>query len=420
MLSSCATAFHDSVLVFTSLCVCFLCSTGPLEASAWIKVGGDPDCVLLYSGLRTVRRRGDLFRGTSICFRGRGACVCCSCVDGTVQWCWIRSPVPCFVQTNEFPTFATALWWSSCIVSGNGYGDHIPQSWPGKVIAALVGLLGVLTVALPSGIIGATFVEIMANSNRDTALSSFFSKGGAQDVAGAPMGFGASSTTLNGIAPKKRRNFGDVSKSQRNSRLRHRQSVSSTLSEVDSYTYLPDAIRSRRGSSISTASLPAHANDPYAQTYRNQRLRGTSNVHRARPRRGSNQSTSAGPVVARRSSGGSTTAESPTSAAAADPAGSNAGNSPSSPQTTEAANAPNPLVAGVFQENQELRDRVAALEKKLADLVLSQRPAPLLPSAAAAATSSHEGSEALRCPVCASMLEVALKSQENPQPSPTR
>lgn len=56
---------------------------------------------------------------------------------------------------------AHRLWWSVTTLTTVGYGDVCPVTPAGKVVAACVSILGIAMFALPTGIIGAGFVEEM-------------------------------------------------------------------------------------------------------------------------------------------------------------------------------------------------------------------------------------------------------------------
>ncbi|CAB4061655.1 KCNQ5 [Lepeophtheirus salmonis] len=66
-------------------------------------------------------------------------------------------------HNDDFKSFADALWWgvhnylkqiTLCTV---GYGDAVPKSWKGKIIASCCALLGISFFALPAGILGSGF-----------------------------------------------------------------------------------------------------------------------------------------------------------------------------------------------------------------------------------------------------------------------
>ena len=61
------------------------------------------------------------------------------------------------VEHGKFSTFAHALWWGFITVCTVGYGDAVPVTWKGKVIACFCALFGISFFALPAGILGSGF-----------------------------------------------------------------------------------------------------------------------------------------------------------------------------------------------------------------------------------------------------------------------
>ncbi|XP_013779290.2 potassium voltage-gated channel subfamily KQT member 1-like [Limulus polyphemus] len=57
-------------------------------------------------------------------------------------------------KPTNFTNFADALWWGVITLCTVGYGDTVPTTWPGKIIAAFCALLGISFFALPAGIMG--------------------------------------------------------------------------------------------------------------------------------------------------------------------------------------------------------------------------------------------------------------------------
>ena len=55
---------------------------------------------------------------------------------------------------EQFGSFAHALWWGFITVCTVGYGDSVPVTWKGKVIACVCALFGISFFALPAGILG--------------------------------------------------------------------------------------------------------------------------------------------------------------------------------------------------------------------------------------------------------------------------
>jgi len=62
-------------------------------------------------------------------------------------------------QPESFSSIPAALWWTVMTVTTVGYGDIIPITPLGKVIAGIVTLTGVLVLALPSAIMATGFIE---------------------------------------------------------------------------------------------------------------------------------------------------------------------------------------------------------------------------------------------------------------------
>ncbi|KRX19200.1 Potassium voltage-gated channel subfamily KQT member 5, partial [Trichinella nelsoni] len=60
-------------------------------------------------------------------------------------------------ENEQFSTFADALWWGVITLCTVGYGDRVPQTWQGKIVASFCSLLGISFFALPAGILGSGF-----------------------------------------------------------------------------------------------------------------------------------------------------------------------------------------------------------------------------------------------------------------------
>ncbi|XP_038119168.1 potassium voltage-gated channel subfamily KQT member 4 isoform X17 [Culex quinquefasciatus] len=61
------------------------------------------------------------------------------------------------VDKTKFNNFAQALWWGVITLCTVGYGDMVPETWQGKIIASFCALLGISFFALPAGILGSGF-----------------------------------------------------------------------------------------------------------------------------------------------------------------------------------------------------------------------------------------------------------------------
>jgi voltage-gated potassium channel len=63
------------------------------------------------------------------------------------------------VQPKNFGTIPDAMWWAIVTLSTIGYGDVVPVTPAGKLVAAATGMTGLIMVALPIGIIATAFAN---------------------------------------------------------------------------------------------------------------------------------------------------------------------------------------------------------------------------------------------------------------------
>ncbi|MFC1748007.1 ion transporter [Pseudomonadota bacterium] len=64
-------------------------------------------------------------------------------------------------QPEVFGDIPSALWWVVVTLTTVGYGDAIPATVLGKLLGAVIMLLGVGMVALPAGMLASRFSEVM-------------------------------------------------------------------------------------------------------------------------------------------------------------------------------------------------------------------------------------------------------------------
>ncbi|XP_029911577.1 potassium voltage-gated channel subfamily KQT member 2-like isoform X4 [Myripristis murdjan] len=67
---------------------------------------------------------------------------------------------------NEFETYADALWWGLITLTTIGYGDKVPKTWNGRLLAATFSMIGVAFFALPAGILGSGFALKVQEQHR--------------------------------------------------------------------------------------------------------------------------------------------------------------------------------------------------------------------------------------------------------------
>ena len=62
-------------------------------------------------------------------------------------------------QPEAFGSIPRSLWWACVTMTTVGYGDVVPYSAFGKLIAALTSMGGIVVIAIPTGILAASFSD---------------------------------------------------------------------------------------------------------------------------------------------------------------------------------------------------------------------------------------------------------------------
>ncbi len=73
-------------------------------------------------------------------------------------------------QPEVFASIPHSMWWSIITLTTVGYGDVYPITAGGKVLAAVIAVLGIGMFALPTGILGAAFVEEIQTRRKGSRL----------------------------------------------------------------------------------------------------------------------------------------------------------------------------------------------------------------------------------------------------------
>lgn len=76
-------------------------------------------------------------------------------------------------QPEAFRNALSGIWWSVSALLTVGYGDIYPITVTGKAMAIIISFLGVMAVAIPTGIISAGFVENYSEISRENILLDF-------------------------------------------------------------------------------------------------------------------------------------------------------------------------------------------------------------------------------------------------------
>ncbi|WP_105617003.1 ion transporter [Vallitalea okinawensis] len=67
----------------------------------------------------------------------------------------------------EFETLSDALWWAIATLTTVGYGDIYPTTDGGRLLSAIIAVLGIGLVALPTGILSSGFMEEINKQKKD-------------------------------------------------------------------------------------------------------------------------------------------------------------------------------------------------------------------------------------------------------------
>ncbi|MBR4360855.1 MAG: ion transporter [Clostridia bacterium] len=71
------------------------------------------------------------------------------------------------VQPEQFPNVVASLWWAICTLTTVGYGDVYPITAVGRFFAAIISLVGIGIIAIPTGIIAAGFSSAISSKGAE-------------------------------------------------------------------------------------------------------------------------------------------------------------------------------------------------------------------------------------------------------------
>jgi voltage-gated potassium channel len=71
------------------------------------------------------------------------------------------------VDGDNFPSLGSGLWWGVQTVTTVGYGDHVPTTVAGQLLAALVMLLGIGFLTVITAAITSTFMSRSGRASSD-------------------------------------------------------------------------------------------------------------------------------------------------------------------------------------------------------------------------------------------------------------
>jgi voltage-gated potassium channel len=73
------------------------------------------------------------------------------------------------VEPAKFPSLAAGMWWALQTVTTVGYGDAVPETTIGRMVATVVMLSAIAFVSVITAVITSSFVERARKERRRTA-----------------------------------------------------------------------------------------------------------------------------------------------------------------------------------------------------------------------------------------------------------
>ena len=69
-------------------------------------------------------------------------------------------------QPDKFPSIPAAMWWGIVTLTTLGYGDVYPVTLVGRMIGGLFALVAILLIAMPTAILGSSFMEELEDGKK--------------------------------------------------------------------------------------------------------------------------------------------------------------------------------------------------------------------------------------------------------------
>ncbi len=86
----------------------------------------------------------------------RGAAVVIATVSTTMTL--VAGTLMTVIDREQFPSIGSGLWWAAQTVTTVGYGDNVPVSFAGRLLAVALMLLGIGFLTVITAAITSTFV----------------------------------------------------------------------------------------------------------------------------------------------------------------------------------------------------------------------------------------------------------------------
>jgi voltage-gated potassium channel len=63
---------------------------------------------------------------------------------------------------STFPSWSDGIWWALSTLTTVGYGDYVPESTPGRVVAGLIMIMGVAVLGAVAAVVALIFASAVA------------------------------------------------------------------------------------------------------------------------------------------------------------------------------------------------------------------------------------------------------------------
>jgi len=74
-------------------------------------------------------------------------------------------------QPEAFSSITESFWWAVSSLTGVGFEEIFPKTFGGKLFGTFISLIGIGVVAVPTGIVSASFVEILEEEKNKTTTT---------------------------------------------------------------------------------------------------------------------------------------------------------------------------------------------------------------------------------------------------------
>jgi len=72
---------------------------------------------------------------------------------------------------NPFISIPHSFWWCIVTLTSVGYGEQVPYTWSGKIVASAAMVLGIMIMALPVSVIGTNFQAVFVQFRKDFVVN---------------------------------------------------------------------------------------------------------------------------------------------------------------------------------------------------------------------------------------------------------